>query len=129
MLNVGVTLAAPEYKVAADATKVAVASASSAGAGMKIAGGNSSGACTQAMIDEINEQLAFQQSEIEDIYNTIGRDQEAFFFALTQLESQIIGLQQDLFSERAGNIKSLLDTFMTKGAADKRFKQRFRHHR
>ncbi|MGB0621326.1 MAG: hypothetical protein ACPGVZ_17855 [Myxococcota bacterium] len=116
VLNVGVTLAAPEYKVAADGTKVAVASANSAGAGMKIAGGNSSGACTQAKIDKINEQLAFQQSEIEDIYNTIGRDQEAFFFALTQLESQIIGLQQDLFSERAGNIKSLLDTFMTKGA-------------
>ena len=107
------SFAAPEYKVAKRTTKGILSSTS---AGMKIAGGNKSGACTQAKIDAINEQLQYQEAQIQDLYTIIARDEEAFFFALKQVESEIGAIEQDLFSTRVGNIKALLDRFMVDGA-------------
>ena len=107
------SFATPEYKVAKRTTKGILSSSS---AGMKIAGGNKSGACTQAKIDAINEQLQYQEAQIQDLYTIIARDEEAFFFALKQVESEIGAIEQDLFSTRVGNIKALLDRFMVDGA-------------
>ncbi|NRA00627.1 MAG: hypothetical protein HRU01_29420 [Myxococcales bacterium] len=119
LIGFGVTFAAPEVKVASSAAKTAsrvAGGANAAGAGMKIAGGSKSGACVQAQIDAINDQLHFQESQIQDLYSIIDRDQEAFFVALEQIEGQVAALQDDLFTAKIGNVDSLLGEFM-EGAA------------
>ncbi len=113
VISVGVTFAAPEVKVAATR---ASGGANSAGAGMKIAGGNQSGSCVQAQIDAINDQLKFQEGQIQDLYSIIGRDENAFFFALKQINGQVGALTQDLYSTRIDRFGSLLNEFMVEGA-------------
>ena len=86
VMGVGIAIAAPELKVAEVGVKKAAgataSAANAAGASTKIAGGNKSGACVQAQIDGINDQLHFQEEQILDLYRIIDPDEELFFKAL-----------------------------------------------
>lgn len=115
VMGFAVTFAAPELKVGV-ATKQLIPVANGAGAGMKIAGGNQSGSCVQAQIDAINDQLHFQEDQIQDLYTTIGRDENAFFYALKQLNEQVGDLTQDMYSTKIERFGSLLKEFMVAGA-------------
>lgn len=110
--NFGVSLAFPEAKLT---SKVLGLGGATAG-GLKIAGGNKSGACTQAKFDAINDQLAFQESQIQDLYATIDRDEEAFFFALSQLDTEIGSTVDGSFHTSTQRIADLMKNFMIRGA-------------
>jgi len=110
--NFGVSLAFPEAKLT---SKVLGLGGASAG-GLKIAGGNASGACTQAKFDAINDQLAFQESQIQDLYATIDRDEEAFFFALSQLDMDVGSLVNEGFATSKKHIADVMNDFMIRGA-------------
>ena len=60
-----------------------------ASAGLKLAGCSKSSACTQAKFDAINDQLKYQESQIQDIYTTIYRDEAVFFDTLAELNNEI----------------------------------------
>jgi hypothetical protein len=83
VIGVGAALAAIELKVAAVGVKKGVgttaAAASAVGASTKIAGGNTSGACMQAQINAISDQLHFQEEQILKLYALIDRDEQVFF--------------------------------------------------
>ncbi|NQZ99967.1 MAG: hypothetical protein HRU01_25990, partial [Myxococcales bacterium] len=110
--NFGVTFAFPEAKMA---SRVLGLGGAASGA-LKIAGGNKSGACTQAQFDAINDQLAFQESQIQDLYATLARDEQAFFFALSQLDADVGSLVDGLFSTSTQTIADLMGQFMTRAA-------------
>jgi hypothetical protein len=76
--------ASAEFKIGVAAVS-GVANAT--GAGLKIAGGNASSSCLQNNLDAINQQLAYQEEQIQDLYTIIGRDEEAFFSALQAISA------------------------------------------
>jgi len=82
------------------------------GAGLKISGGSASSSCLQNNLDAINQQLAFQEEQIQDLYTIIDRDEEAFFSALksvSELTDQIITIS---YTDSEGELKDELNGFM-----------------
>jgi len=114
------TLFEPEVKIAGkeakEAWEIPETAFSATGAGMEISGANKSDACLEAQLDSINDELAFQESQIQDLYSIIDRDQEAFFVALTQLENQVSSGQTDSFDTATNTMANYLNSFMENAA-------------
>ena len=116
VLGVGLTFAAPEYKVAAQGASRSLDVDYIGGTGMQIAGGNASGACVQAQIDTINDQLKFQESQITDLYNDLYKTKDAFFKALTAINTTVDNVERSNYGQTIDLISSLLTQFMIAGA-------------
>ena len=116
VMGVGIAIAAPELKVAEVGVKKAASATSSAakaaGSSTKIAGGNKSGACVQAQIDGINDQLHFQEKQILDLYRIIDRDQELFFKALVDEAGAINKIENLQFQDALAKFSDPLRPFM-----------------
>lgn len=102
----------PEVKVGFAVTN-GVATAT--GAGLKISGGKASGSCVQAQIDDINAQLAYQESQIQELYNEINRDEQAFFYFLSDINSNLSELIRIPFNDTIGRLKQDFKIFMERG--------------
>jgi hypothetical protein len=84
-----------------------------ASAGLKLAGGHKSSACTQAKFDAINDQLKYQESQIQEIYTIIGRDENVFFQTLEILNEEVLDIQETDYNEARNQVTSEFDRFMT----------------
>jgi hypothetical protein len=102
----------PEVKVGFAVTN-GVATAT--GAGLKISGGKASGSCVQAQIDDINAQLAYQESQILELYDEINRDEQAFFYFLSDINSDLSELITISFNDTIGRLKQDFKKFMLSG--------------
>ena len=120
VMGVGIAIAAPELKVAEVGVKKAAgataSAANAAGASTKIAGGNKSGACVQAQIDGINDQLHFQEEQILDLYRIIDRDEELFFKALVDEAGAIEKIENLQFQDALAKFSDPLSPFMQAAA-------------
>ncbi|EAW32223.1 hypothetical protein GP2143_13246 [marine gamma proteobacterium HTCC2143] len=85
------------------------------GAGLKISGGKASGSCVQAQIDDINAQLAYQESQILELYDEINRDEQAFFYFLSDINSDLSELITISFNDTIGRLKQDFKIFMESG--------------
>lgn len=117
----GMALYAPEIKAggaAATAARTAtgLTASNSAAAGMKIAGGNKSGACLQSQIDAINDQLRFQETQIQNLYAIINRDEQAFYTALVQIEESLLQLEKQQFEDTRDKFTLAVKSFMQDAA-------------
>ncbi|MFT5334286.1 MAG: hypothetical protein ACI9GB_002193, partial [Halioglobus sp.] len=116
VLGVGITIAAPEAKVVEPGLKVTKDLANSAGASTKIAGGNKSGACVQGQINAINDQLRYQEAQIQELYKTIDRDQEIFFNAMTDTAGAVSSDERDAYNMKLDEFTAYLQVFMEAAA-------------
>ncbi len=82
-------------------------------AGLKLAGGRKSSACTQAKFDVINDQLKYQESQIQNIYTIIDRDENAFFAALRDVQDEITGVANQTYNANTDGITAEFTKFMT----------------
>ena len=116
VIGVGIVVAAPEAKVVEPGLKATKNLANSAGASTKIAGGNKSGACVQGQINAINDQLRYQEAQIQDLYKTIDRDQEIFFNAMTDTAGAVSSDERDAYNMKLGEFTTYLQDFMEAAA-------------
>ncbi|MDB4806758.1 hypothetical protein OAG89_02080 [Pseudomonadales bacterium] len=105
----------PEVKVVKGGFGVTNGVATATGAGLKISGGKASGSCVQAQIDDINAQLAYQESQIQELYNEVNRDERAFFHFLAAIDSDVSELITISFIGAIGRLKQDFQTFMENG--------------
>ncbi len=84
----------------------------SASAGLKLAGGRKSSACTQAKFDAINDQLKYQESQIQDIYTTIYRDEAVFFDTLAELNNEIQQAGTLTYNDTRDQVTTTFNRFM-----------------
>lgn len=113
-IGLGTTVFFPEAEAVTKTTKVVTDTAGVASTGTKISGGNKSGACVQAQINGINDQLQFQEEQITGLYDLIGRDQDAFFQALLATDKEVWSIENETFDSTRGHIK--LAAFMQAAA-------------
>ena len=123
VMGVGIAIAAPGFTAEQVAEKrfagkisAGTSGASAAGASTKIAGGNKSGACVQAQIDAINDQLRYQEDQIVDLYDRINRDENAFFTALTDEAVAILNIERSTYNELLDEFSGGLVLFMQQAA-------------
>lgn len=116
VIGVGIAIAVPEAKVAEIGIKATASAANAVGASTKIAGGNKSGACVQAQIDGIIDQLHYQEDQIQHLYANIKRDEEAFFKAMVQVQGEITKVETENYEEKLSLFKDSLDLFMEAAA-------------
>ena len=120
VIGVGAALAAIELKVAAVGVKKGVgttaAAASAVGASTKIAGGNTSGACMQAQINAISDQLHFQEEQILKLYALIDRDEQVFFKTLVDEANAIQAIENVQFNDALEKFTGAVTPFMQAAA-------------
>ena len=84
-------------------------------AGLKLVGGRKSSACTQAKFDAINEQLEYQESQIQQIYTIIDRGEDVFFAALTDFNDRLIQGATASYDEYRTDVTDAFNDFMVDG--------------
>ena len=106
------SVAFPELAIAKEVTAgtIEVTSAS-----LKISGGKDSSSCIQSQIDAINDQLAYQEDQILGLYDEIDRDEQAFFYYLSDINSDVSELITISFNDAIGRVKQDFKIFMQKG--------------
>ena len=116
VIGVGIAIAVPEAKVAEIGIKATASAANAVGASTKIAGGNKSGACVQAQIDGIMDQLAYQEEQILGLYKLINRDEEAFFKAMVEVQGEISQIEKKNYKDKLDVFANSLVVFMEAAA-------------
>ncbi|NRB28568.1 MAG: hypothetical protein HRU37_12930, partial [Roseibacillus sp.] len=86
--------------------------ANAAGAGAKISGGKAKSSCFQNELDAINQQLAYQEEQIQDLYSIIGRDEEAFFSALQAISAITNQLVTISYTDAKETLRTDFNNFM-----------------
>ena len=112
----GVTIAAPELKVAKIGVKDSLAVADEVATSAKTAGGSKSGACLQSQIDEINDQLAYQEAQIQTLFARIARDEQVFFKEISDLSNESLNAALNNLEKIFSKFSAALPLFMTDAA-------------